>query len=181
MKLKEYINESVERKADKHAEKAHAKQDRKWTGEKYIVHPRAVAEIVKKYAGKERKIKEMIAAALLHDTVEDTDTTEEDLKKMFGGLIASLVKELTSDKEEEKRIGKTQYLSSKMINMTDQALLIKLADRWHNILDFDKSPPKWVAKYTKQTNDILDELERKRKLKGVQKVLVRQIRKKLRE
>ena len=57
---------------------------------------------------------DLIAAAHLHDTIEDTNTTEQDIKKLFGGLVASLVKELTSDKEKISQIGKTQYLLNKM-------------------------------------------------------------------
>lgn len=81
----------LERKADKFAVKAHGEQVRKYTGEPYIEHPRAVARLVKTVDHN----KYMIAAALLHDVVEDTEVTIEDIKREFGVRVAVLVAGLT--------------------------------------------------------------------------------------
>ena len=70
---------------------AHGSQKRKYTGEPYIVHPVEVSEIVAWHNGS----KEMIAAALLHDTVEDTDVTIDDIRNEFGNAVALLVDDLT--------------------------------------------------------------------------------------
>ena len=67
-----------------------------------------VAAIVKKYK-QSHNIDHLIAAAYLHDTIEDTDTTHQALHDLFGGLVASLVLELTSDLDQIKRMGKKHY------------------------------------------------------------------------
>jgi len=66
-------------------------QKRKYSGDDYIVHPQRVAAIVEKHGGTD----EMVAAAWLHDTVEDTDVTLGLITKMFGDEIASIVEGLT--------------------------------------------------------------------------------------
>ncbi len=84
---------SIAKKAKEFAEKAHASidQKRKYTGEPYIVHPIEVAAIVATVTEDEA----MIAAAYLHDTVEDTETTLEIIEMEFGSDIAALVEQLT--------------------------------------------------------------------------------------
>ena len=66
-------------------------QKRKYSGDDYIVHPQRVAAIVERHGGSD----EMVAAAWLHDTVEDTDVTLELITKTFGYEIASIVEGLT--------------------------------------------------------------------------------------
>lgn len=85
----------VER-ADAFAEAAHASIDhrRKYGGDPYIVHPREVAQILLKFAVNP-VTEEMLAAALLHDTVEDTPTTIEQIRLEFGDAVADLVSDLT--------------------------------------------------------------------------------------
>jgi (p)ppGpp synthase/HD superfamily hydrolase len=171
----------LENKALEYATDKHKSQKRK-DGSQYIEHPKRVAEIVKKYKSSS-KIDELVKAAFLHDTIEDTDTTEEDLEKLFGGLVASLVRELTSDKEKAKEVGKTSYLSDKMKNMSSWGLVIKLSDRLDNVsgLKTVKSK-KFVEKYKKETSDILNNLEKERKiLSRTHKKLIKEIRNKLEE
>jgi len=181
------LNESKAKKADKYAQKAHSGATRK-DGSPYVSHPQAVAKIVQQYKPNSKHINDLIAASFLHDTIEDTDTTAKDLKKMFNGLIASLVQQLSSDKDEIKKVGKGPYLAKKMINMTSWALVIKLADRLHNVTDVaqyrnskNSSDAKWAKRYRTETNYVLNELESKRKLTGTQKKLVNAIRSKLNE
>lgn len=83
-------------RADAFAEKAHddVKQVRKYTGEPYINHPREVRAILKKYASGAIS-PEQEAAALLHDTVEDTNVTAADVEQEFGSDVAKLVSWLT--------------------------------------------------------------------------------------
>jgi (p)ppGpp synthase/HD superfamily hydrolase len=120
-----------------------------------------------------------MTAAFLHDTVEDTPTTLMEIKNKFGNLVASLVKELTSDSDKIKKLGKTEYLSNKMTEeLTDYALVLKLADRLDNVSDFPKATASFVEKYKKETNSILNKLE-ERDLTGTQKKLIAAIKEKL--
>ena len=168
------------KEAKEFAHEKHSEQKRK-TGEPYISHPERVARLVKKYK-KSHKIDELVSAAWLHDTLEDTDTTEEDLKKLFGPLVSSLVKGLTSDKEEIEKSGKKNYLKEKMINMSNWALVIKLADRLDNLSDeYLFYNPLFRKRYVSETKFILDGLEKERKLSKTQEKLVKAIRKKLKE
>jgi len=175
MKLKQLL-ESKE--ADDYASKKHKDQKRR-SGEPYINHPKRVAQLVKQYKSS-NQINNLIKAALLHDTLEDTDTTPEDLKKLFGGLVASLVKELTSDKIKAKE-DKTSYLTNKMVNMSSWALVIKLADRLDNVQDITTAPKPWALKYKQQTITILNSLVKNRTLSNTQKNLIKAIRNKLEE
>ena len=164
----------------RYAVKAHAGQFRS-DGTPYIKHPERVANFVRKFK-KSKNLDALISAAFLHDTIEDTDTTHEDLEKMFGGLVASLVKELTSDKEKIKEVGKTDYLAQKMSSMSSWALVIKLADRLDNVQDIATArTPSWRQKYKKETEGILTRIERDRKLSNTHKRIIREIRKKLQE
>ncbi len=107
------------------------------TGEPYIMHPLAVARIVVKEIGLGST---SICAALLHDVVEDTDYTVEDISAMFGEKIASIVDGLTKisgDKFAEQAKGQEQAENMRklLLTMSDDArvVLIKLADRLHNM------------------------------------------------
>jgi len=160
------------------AKEKHAGQVRKFTKIPYITHPENVAKIIKENK-KSHKINELIAAAILHDTLEDTKTTEKELKKLFGKLITSLVKELTTNEKEKEKMGKKEYLTKKMINMSSWSLVIKLADRLDNVSGLNKATKKFKEKYIEETNYILDNLEKKRKLSETHKKLIKKIRRKL--
>lgn len=94
-------------------------------------HLKTVVKTVSKYT----KNKEVIIASWLHDAVEDKYITYEQIEEYFGKRVVYLVYELTSDKTIIQIIGKTEYLTNKINNMTDNALLIKLADRLDNVSD----------------------------------------------
>jgi len=82
----------------------------------------------------------LIAAAVLHDTVEDTETTEAELVDLFGKDVASVVMEVTDDKSLPNDVRKrlqVEHASS----LTDRAALIKIADKTSNIRDIVESPP----------------------------------------
>ena len=163
-----------------YAIKAHKGQFRS-DGTEYVKHPERVASFVQKFK-KSHNLDALISAAYLHDTIEDTDTTHEDLEKMFGVLIASLVKELTSDKDEISKVGKDNYLANKMAKMSSWALAIKLADRLDNVKDITTAKtPEWRAKYKAETEMILSRLEKDRELTASHKKIIKAIRNKLLE
>ena len=175
------IAEITESKEQALAYAAHAHQGQtRSSGAPYISHPVRVANIVQQYK-KSHNIDELIQAAYLHDTIEDTDTTHEALQDLFGGLVASLVLELTSDLEQIKKIGKKDYLAKKMAHeLSSWGLVIKLADRLDNVSDIATAKDaKWRAKYKAETEHIMDYLERNRVLSGTHKKLISLIRDKI--
>jgi guanosine-3',5'-bis(diphosphate) 3'-pyrophosphohydrolase len=178
MKIIEII-EGVE-DALAYATTAHSGQTRS-DGSPYINHPMRVAQSVEKFK-RSHNLEALISAAYLHDTIEDTDTTHEDLERMFGGLVASLVQELTSDKEEVKKLGKAQYLSNKMAKMSSYALVIKLADRLDNVQDIKTAKSqKWRDRYRAETEQVLDYIEKNRALSRTHLKIIDLIREKLQE
>jgi len=135
----------VVQKAFDFANEAH-KNVRRRSGEPYMLHPIAVAKIVVSDIGLGYK---SIAAALLHDVVEDTDYTVDDLRNLFGDKIASLVEGLTKiktvlDKGEKVPTESMQAENFKRILLTlnddIRVVLIKLADRLHNCRTIEFMP-----------------------------------------
>lgn len=164
-----------------YAKQAHAGQTRSDGKTPYVTHPVRVAQNVERFK-RSKNLDSLISAAYLHDTIEDTDTTHQDLEKMFGGLVASLVLELTSDKDEIKRVGKTEYLQRKMAGMTSYGLVIKLADRLDNVQDIATAKSaSWRQRYKRETEDILSYIEKNRVLTGTHRTIVGLIRDKLNE
>lgn len=139
----------------KFAQKKHMGQSRKFDETPYIDHPIGVVKILKEYTSDE----DIICAAYLHDTVEDTNTTLEEIKSIFHQNIASLVEELTSNREYEKKMGKPQYLTQKINAMSEKAKLIKLSDRLHNVSDIESNPIQFGKRYAEETAFILNNLK----------------------
>lgn len=166
---KENTNDKIE-KALEFAKEAHLNQIRA-DGTPYINHPIKVAENVKKYI-KSKEIDNLIICALLHDTLEDTNTTYYDIANNFGYLVASIVLELTNDNEIKNLLGKTRYLQIKMKNMTNWALNIKLCDRLNNVMDLENATTTFQEKYTIETIDIISYLLENRKLTQTQKDII---------
>ena len=132
-------------KAFEFANEAH-KGVRRRSGEPYILHPIAVAQIVVSNIGLGYK---SICAALLHDVVEDTDYTVDDIRNIFGDKIASLVDGLTKiktvlDNEDKAKQNSIQAENFKRILLTlnddVRVVLIKLADRLHNCRTIEFMP-----------------------------------------
>lgn len=123
------------RKAFDVALDAHKDMRRK-SGEPYIYHPIAVAEIVTSEIGLGAK---SIVCALLHDTVEDTDLTIEDMRRMFGDKVAQIIDGLTKlsgvlDIQEDKSLQAENFRKMLLTMSSDiRVILIKLADRLHNM------------------------------------------------
>lgn len=104
----------------------------------YINHPLALADILAREGGVEDA--KVIAAALLHDTVEDTETSIEELEVRFGKRIASMVAEVTDDKSLSKEERK-QLQITKSASKSPGAKLVKLADKIANLRDLASAPP----------------------------------------
>ncbi|MCL5093828.1 MAG: HD domain-containing protein [Patescibacteria group bacterium] len=177
-KEKKSIDLRVILAADKLAKKLHEGQLRKNNGEPYANHPERVAELVAQYKTSHR-LEDLLAAAMLHDTIEDTDYSKEEIEEKFNKLVASLVEELTSDEKELKKKGKANYLTEKMLKMSNWGLTIKLADRLDNVSDLNDCPKEFAERYTKETKQILDVLEEKRELTNAHKELIKAIREKI--
>ncbi len=145
-------------KAFEFANEAH-KGVRRRSGEPYILHPIAVAKIVVQEIGLGYK---SIAAALLHDVVEDTDYSTEDIERLFGSKIASLVDGLTKIKSamdskiegeiSEKSI-QAENFKRILLTLNDdvRVILIKLADRLHNLRTIDSMPERKQDKILSET------------------------------
>jgi guanosine-3',5'-bis(diphosphate) 3'-pyrophosphohydrolase len=121
------------------AARRHAGQRRKGVEQApYINHPIRVAYYMGAVAGIDDP--ELIAAALLHDTVEDTETTLEELRVEFGKRVAALVSEVTDDKSLEKQTRK-QLQIDHAPHVSEAAAQLKLADKISNVEDLSAAPP----------------------------------------
>jgi guanosine-3',5'-bis(diphosphate) 3'-pyrophosphohydrolase len=110
----------------------------------YINHPIAVATALAVEGGVTDEL--VLLAACLHDTVEDTQTTFEELEETFGMEVSDLVRNVTDDKSLEKRVRK-QLQIEHAAKSSDQTKQIKIADKLCNVRDMTTSPPKdWPLK-----------------------------------
>lgn len=140
------------RKAFDIALDAHSNQRRK-TGEPYIFHPIAVAKIVANEIGLDAT---SIASALLHDVVEDTTYTIDDMEHLFGKPIAKIVKGLTKisrlNKEQDASI-QAENFRKMLLTLNDdvRVILIKIADRLHNMQTMDAMPVDKQVKIASET------------------------------
>ena len=105
----------------------------------YINHPIALANILANEGDIANE--EVLIAALLHDTIEDTQTTESELRALFGEKITSIVMEVTDDKTLPKLERKTLQIEH-AAHASIEAKLVKLADKISNLRDILDSPPK---------------------------------------
>ena len=140
------------RKAFDIAVDAHSNQRRK-TGEPYIYHPIAVAKIVAYEIGLDAI---SIASALLHDVVEDTAYTIEDMERLFGETIAKIVSGLTKisklNKAQDASI-QAENFRKMLLTLHDdvRVILIKIADRLHNMQTMDAMPAHKQLKIASET------------------------------
>ena len=140
------------RKAFEIAVDAHSSQRRK-TGEPYIFHPIAVAKIVAMEIGLGAT---SIAAALLHDVVEDTEYTLDDMEQLFGETVARIVNGLTKisrlNKEQDASI-QAENFRKMLLTLNDdvRVILIKIADRLHNMQTMDAMPAHKQVKIASET------------------------------
>jgi guanosine-3',5'-bis(diphosphate) 3'-pyrophosphohydrolase len=131
-------------KAAQFAAEKHKNQRRKDAdASPYINHPLALASVLAVEGGVETP--EVICAALLHDTVEDTETSAEELAAIFGGKVTGIVLEVTDDKSLVKAVRKEEQVRHAP-HISPEAKLVKLADKICNLRDILASPPAdWSA------------------------------------
>jgi GTP diphosphokinase / guanosine-3',5'-bis(diphosphate) 3'-diphosphatase len=113
----------------------------------YINHPIEVAELLWRVGGV-RDVA-VLLAAILHDTIEDTEATPDEIRSLFGEGVLGIVLECTDDKS-------LPYMDRKRLQIetaphkSEKAKLVKLADKICNIHDLNLSPPRWWPKIQKQ-------------------------------
>ncbi|MDN7969208.1 HD domain-containing protein [Burkholderia multivorans] len=104
----------------------------------YINHPIALADVLANEVGIEDE--RVIVAAVLHDTIEDTETTEQELLRLFGKDVADIVLEVTDDKSLPKETRKRLQIEH-AAHISRRAKLVKLADKICNLRDLAQHPP----------------------------------------
>src|SRR5580658_4796844 len=156
-RVKQYnpaTNEDLLNRAYVYAMRAHGKQQRA-SGDPYFSHPLEVAAILT-----DLKLDDAtIAAALLHDTIEDTDATRAEIDRLFGHDIGRLVEGLTKLKRLDlvsKEAKQAENLRKLLLAIADdvRVLLIKLADRLHNMRTLSYRPPEARRRTAEETLDI---------------------------
>lgn len=127
---------------------AHAGQKRKYTGDDYIVHPVAVAQIVRDFGGSV----DQQAAALLHDVVEDTDVTIDQVRDAFGDRVADLVGWLTdvSVPSDGNRAVRKAIDCAHSADAPADAQFVKLADLMDNTKSIVDHDPQFARVYLKE-------------------------------
>ena len=126
----------------------------------YINHPIALADLLVRTAKIDDP--EIIATALLHDTVEDTRTTHKELRMEFGSAISKLVAELTDDKSLPSEVRKRRQVEHAP-TLSPRARMVKLADKTCNLRDVVQDPPaKWSLKrkqeYFDWAREVVDQI-----------------------
>ena len=143
-------------KAFAYATERHRGQRRKYTDEPYTVHLEAVAALLRDNGVYEPHI---IAAAYLHDTVEDTDTTISDILRMFGEEVAELVYWLT-DAEVGNRKARMAMASWRLGRAPMEAKLIKLADIIDNTRHIAEQDKDFAPVFMSEKRDVLAKMVR---------------------
>lgn len=144
-------------KAYKFAAEAHKGQVRKYTGEPYINHPYEVMDIVASIPHTE----DMLCAALLHDVLEDTDTTEQEITKEFGESVCEMVKWLTdvSKPEDGNRAIRKEIDRMHIAKAPPEVKTIKLADVLSNTSSILEHDEDFAKVYLKEKALLLDVLQ----------------------
>lgn len=138
-------------KAADFARKAHAGQTRKWTGTPYIYHPMRVAgramliPVVPEY---------VVAAAWLHDVVEDCDVTKDDLVREFGSPVTAMVVELTNPSKKyphRRRADRKQMDREHLCGVSYWSKVLKALDRIDNLGELDSGPADFQRLYREES------------------------------
>lgn len=135
---------------------AHQWQVRKYTGEPYIAHPASVVALVQSVP----HTPEMVDAAWLHDVVEDTDATLDDVRAEFGHAVADLVEMLTdvSRPEHGNRAARKALDRAHIAQASQQAKTVKLADLIDNSRSIMANDPQFARVYLAEKRLLLDVL-----------------------
>ena len=149
------MSELVER-AVAFAEKAHKQQRRKYTHECYAVHLGAVAGLVRSVGGEP----EAVAAAWLHDVVEDTEVELEQIEREFGAHVSRLVQELTdvSTLADGNRAARKQVDRERLARASAEAQTVKLADLIDNARSITEHDPRFAKIFLAEMQALLEVL-----------------------
>lgn len=133
------------------ARDAHKSQKRKYTGVPYHTHLEAVARKISEYTND----RDVIIAAILHDSIEDVGVTYDEIKDMFGKRVADIVHDLTDEYTKLKypdlnRAERKAKEAERLSKVSAEAKLIKAADKLHNIQDIAENDPKFAVKYLEE-------------------------------
>src|SRR6266516_4142333 len=173
-RVKQYnpnANEELLNRAYVYAMRAHGEQKRA-SGDPYISHPLEVAAILT-----ELKLDDAtIAAALLHDTIEDTPVTRAEIDQLFGPDIGTLVDGLTKLKKLDlvsRQAAQAENLRKLLLAIADdvRVLLVKLADRLHNMRTLDFVAPEVRRRIAEETLDIYAPLAARMGMHGMREEL----------
>jgi GTP diphosphokinase / guanosine-3',5'-bis(diphosphate) 3'-diphosphatase len=149
------VNDPIVLKAMRRAEIAHEGQMRD-DGRPYATHP---AEVVRILVGRGHMKPDVLAAAYLHDVLEDTDVTRDELVAEFGEEIVGIVHEVTNIGRPGRPFEEKQaVLLDHARQMTPRAKLVKLADRLHNLRDLGNWPAWKQERYARATFELLEAL-----------------------
>lgn len=122
------------------AAKHHGQTRKDTEGTPYIIHPLQVCNNLWEI-GQVRN-SNILASAILHDTLEDTDATESEIQKYFGSRVCETIKEISNDPNLDTNANKQRQIDHVPL-MSQDARLVKLADRLANIVDLRTPPPSW--------------------------------------
>ena len=147
-------------KALEFATKMHEGQVRKYTGEEYITHPVAVADIVEAYLDRngfsEEEIVTAIEVVILHDTVEDTAATMESVEGFFGPEVAKGVWFLTKTPDYVgNRKFRKELCEARLREAPEIIRIIKTCDMFHNSLSIEEHDPKFWNLFKEETVSLL--------------------------
>lgn len=150
----------MEKEALAFASRAHGDQKRKYTQEPYIEHSKRVAELVRTVPHNEA----MICAAYLHDVVEDTPVSREEIERNFGKEVAKLVHELTDEFIKEdypdlNRKARKKRETKRQSGMSPEAKTIKLADVIDNTRDIIRNDKNFARKYVPEMEALVEALQ----------------------
>ncbi len=149
----------MEQKAREFARKSHGSQTRKYNHEPYIEHPKRVAEMVRSVPHSEA----MICAAYLHDVVEDTPVSHQEIEQHFGKEVARLVHELSDEYMHEKypelnRKERKKRETIRQAQMSPEAKTIKLADVIDNTRDIIRDNRDFARRYIPEMEALVEVL-----------------------
>jgi len=161
------MDKAVLDKVREFADRAHGEQCRKYTNERYIVHPVRVMEICREYTEKTA----VLAAALLHDVLEDTGTTGDDLFEFLSGIMGyssakktlHLVEELTDEYEKRSypqwNRDKRKYMEAERLSrVSAEAQTIKYADIVDNTPEIAENDPQFARRYLHEAETLLNKM-----------------------
>jgi (p)ppGpp synthase/HD superfamily hydrolase len=149
------MEETLENRAKELAIRAHGNQKRKYTGEPYTVHLTEVVEIIKTIP----HTKEMVAAAWLHDTLEDTDLTLKELADECGIIVAGMVNALTDCSKSNGNRKRRKEIDRQRLSVSlPEVQSIKLADIISNASSIEEHDPDFAVVWLREKALMLEVL-----------------------